>query len=425
MFVNSLHSLGGSLKHVIVAFIFFVFSVVPVFAQLPLTAFGDLRTAELSPMMQGSFEYTVDNTDLNTNTVVGGGTVTQADAMAVLGTSTTTGSTALFQSKQHGKYRAGLGAEGRFTALFTPCTAGTEQYIGLADEVGSSAAFKNGFMLGCDGATFGFHRFQNDVKFSIPISSWDFPLADVNGPAGFELDIAKLNVYFIEFQYLGGGTINTWIAHPASGNMLKVHVLGYANVNTTPSIHNPNLKHTIWVNNGGTANDIVLKSASYGFFVQGKTVMLLLHRPMHSTGIIEKTGVVSEVAILTIRNRATYVSKTNFIDVILHEVAIGVEASTPNNLASCRLVKNATIGGVPSYSNINTNNSVVELDTSGTSVSGGDEILPFILAGKNADKDDELIEHQLILNPNDTLTVACASSNSATFKAGLIWKDMF
>ena len=31
---------------------------------LPLSAFGDLRTIELSPQFQGSFEYTVDNTDL-------------------------------------------------------------------------------------------------------------------------------------------------------------------------------------------------------------------------------------------------------------------------------------------------------------------------------------------------------------------------
>lgn len=109
----------------------------------PITAFGDLRVTNLSPIFQGSFEYTVDNTDLNTNTVANGGTVTQASAMAIVGTSTTTTSTALFQTKQHAKYRPGLGAVLRFTALFTTCTTETEQYIGLADEVGSSAAGKN------------------------------------------------------------------------------------------------------------------------------------------------------------------------------------------------------------------------------------------------------------------------------------------
>jgi len=35
--------------------------------NLPLSAFGDLRTAELSPVMQNSFEYTVSNTEISWN----------------------------------------------------------------------------------------------------------------------------------------------------------------------------------------------------------------------------------------------------------------------------------------------------------------------------------------------------------------------
>jgi hypothetical protein len=134
---------------------------------LPLTAFGDMRTAEIVPIFQGSFEYTVDNTDLNTNTVANGGTVTQADAMACVGTSTTTSSTAEFRAKRHAKYRPGMGALCRFTALFTTGVAGTEQYIGLLDDNGSGAAFKNGLAVGYDGVTFGFHRVVNDTKVTI------------------------------------------------------------------------------------------------------------------------------------------------------------------------------------------------------------------------------------------------------------------
>ena len=62
------------------------------------TAFDELLVAELHPQIQQSFEYTVDNTDLTENTVVNGGTVTQASGMAVLGTSTTTASTAFMES---------------------------------------------------------------------------------------------------------------------------------------------------------------------------------------------------------------------------------------------------------------------------------------------------------------------------------------
>jgi len=44
--------------------------------ELPFSAFEDLRTIELSPIYQGSFEYTVDNTEITTNTVTNGETLT-------------------------------------------------------------------------------------------------------------------------------------------------------------------------------------------------------------------------------------------------------------------------------------------------------------------------------------------------------------
>ncbi|HDZ14112.1 MAG TPA: hypothetical protein ENH60_04340, partial [Pricia sp.] len=74
-----------------------------------LTAFGELLVGQIHPLFQGSFEYTVDNTDLNTNLTRNSGSVTQVSGMASVGTGITTDSTALFESKQHGRYRAGLG----------------------------------------------------------------------------------------------------------------------------------------------------------------------------------------------------------------------------------------------------------------------------------------------------------------------------
>ena len=111
------------------------------------SAFGELLVAQLNPQFVGSFEYTISNTAVNNRLEVNGGTVTQASAMAVLTTSTTTASSAKLTSVHHAKYRAGLGGLIRFTALYTTGTAGTEQFIGLAGETGSSTAYENGFMI--------------------------------------------------------------------------------------------------------------------------------------------------------------------------------------------------------------------------------------------------------------------------------------
>ena len=389
----------------------------------PKTAFGELLVGQLSPQFQGSFEYTVDNTDLNINTEVSDGTVTQASGMAVLTSSTTTASTALFQSKQHARYRAGLGGVDRFTALFTDPVAATEQYVGLADETGSSAAFKNGYMIGYDGIDFGFHRFQNDTKISISITDWNDPL-DGTGTSGITIDQTKLNVFYIQYQYLGAGAIKLFYEKP-NGDIINVHTIEYANANTEPSTHNPNFHHTMWVNNKATTDNLILKSSSYAYFIEGKTSFIELHQPLNGSGIKQKAAVTTEVAIFTIRNRATYVSKTNFIDVILLKTIASIEASSANNLGGIRIVKNATLGGTPSYSNINTANSVIEIDTSGTTVTGGNELDAGPLAGKNDKLISLLIDNKIILNPGETLTIAGSSDNSATIKSQISWRELF
>lgn len=388
------------------------------------TAFGEVLMGQLSPQFQGSFEYTVGNTDLNTNTIANGGTVTQASGMGIVTTSTTTASTALFQSKQHAKYRPGLGGNSRFTALFTSPIAATEQYIGLADGIGSSAAFKNGYMVGYDGVTFGFHRFQDDSKITITQANWDDPL-DGTGTSGMTLDQTKLNVWEIRYQYLGAGKIQLCVENDSTGDFVVVHTVLYANNFTEPSTHNPNFHHTMWVNNKATTDNLILKSASYAYFVEGKTSFVELHQPENASGRKEKTTVTTEVAIFTIRNKTTYASKVNFIDIALLSVGASIEASSANNLGDIRIVKNATLGGTPAYSDINASDSVVEIDVAGTTVTGGKELEGESLAGKNDKFRIPLLESKIILNPGETLTVAGSSANSATIDARAAWRELF
>ena len=389
------------------------------------TAFGELLVGELHPQFQGSFEYTVSNTDLNTNTEVNGGTVTQASGMGVLTSSTTTASTALFQSKQHARYKSGLGGVDRFTALFTSPVAATEQYIGLADEVGSSAAFKNGYMIGYDGTTFGFHRFQNDSKITVAISNWDDPL-DGSGDSGVTIDQTKLNIFYIQYQYLGAGAIKVWYQKP-DGDVALVHAVQYANLNTEPSTHNPNFHHTMWVNNKATSSNLIIKSSSYGYFVEGKTTYIELHQPENASGTKQKTTVTTEVAIFTIRNKSIYASKTNFIDIVLLGFGAGIEAVAANNLADVRVVKNATLGGAPLWADINTTNSIVEIDVAGTTVAGGKELGTAlgILAGKNDSIRAPLINNKILLHPGESLTIAGSSANSATIRSQITWRELF
>ena len=391
---------------------------------LEVTAFGETLVGELHPQFQGSFEYTVSNTDLNANTVTAGGTVTQASAMAVVGTSTTTASDALFQSVQHAKYRAGIGGNSRFTALFTSPVAGTEQYIGVMDEAGSSETFENGYGIGYTGTTFGVHRWVGDTLTTVALANCDDPL-DGTGPSGMTIDQTKLNVYQIRFQYLGGGPIEYCIEDDSTGRYVVFHRVLYANLNTSPSTNSPNFHFTIWADNKGTTSDIVVKSGSYAYFVEGKTSFIEIHQPQNSSGLQETTGIVAERAIFTMRNRALYASKSNFIDVVLENISVSIEANAANNLGSIRVVKNTTLGGTPSYSDINTNNSVIEIDTAGTTLTGGKELLSLSLAGKNDAESLPLEGLRIFLHSGDAITLAGTSANSATIDGSILWRELF
>ena len=401
-------------------------STQPTIAEaLPLTAFGDLRTAEISPVYQISFEYSVTNTEIGKIEVAGSGAVTQADAMVVATTGTTTASDAEWKTTHNVKYKAGMGGLMRFTALFTPGVAGTEQMVGLADEDGSSASHKNGYAVGYNGSVFSFMRWQNDVLFPIAQSAWDDPL-DGTGPSGMTLDHTKLNVFEIRFQYLGAGTIQLLVEDDSTGKFINAHTLLYANLNTVPSSYMPNFHLMVHVLNGGTTSSLTAKSASMAFFVEGKSTPTHKQQPHFSSSEQQGTGITTEVAIFTIRNKSLYASKPNFIDILLEDVAGSIEAGAANNLGSFRLVKNATLGGTPSWADVNTTDSIVEIDTAGTTVTGGTPLHYFPVAGKNGlITDGTVIEHEFVISPGDTITVAGKSVASATMNAALLWSELF
>ncbi|KKK71773.1 hypothetical protein LCGC14_2910560, partial [marine sediment metagenome] len=372
----------------------------------------------------GSFEYTVDNTDLNTNLTRNSGSVTQVSGMASVGTGITTDSTALFESKQHGRYRAGLGGVSRFTALYGTPTAGTEQYVGLADATSTTGTFVNGYMVGYAGTTFGFHRWQNTATITVAQADWDDPL-DGSGNSGMTIDQTMLNIFYIQYQYLGAGAIRLFVEDDDTGMPVLVHTIDYANKNTEPSVHNPNFHHMMFVSNLGTTSDISVRSSSYMYGVEGKTKFIEIHQPSNSTGLRQITGVTTEVALFTIRNRAAFAGKTNFIDILLKHMSASTQANAANARGSARLVKNATLGGTPDYNKISTDTSVVEIDVAGTTVTDGRNIIPISLAGRDAAGSEFLGSLEIIINPGETVTFAVQSSNSSTMEGELLWRELW
>ena len=87
---------------------------------LEKSAFGHLLVDEESPIIQYSFEMTVDNTELFAQTLVNTGTITKSSSMAKISTGTTSASTAHFTSIKDVSYQAGQGfADSRVSILIS------------------------------------------------------------------------------------------------------------------------------------------------------------------------------------------------------------------------------------------------------------------------------------------------------------------
>ena len=115
------------------------------------TAFGDLLTSELSPIVQVQFPYNL-NTDIweiRDNK----GTSSVVNNMANLSTGASANQSSSLLSRIPVKYNPGQVALCRFTALYTTGVANFTQYVGIGTEM-------DGYFFGFNGTTFGILRRQ-------------------------------------------------------------------------------------------------------------------------------------------------------------------------------------------------------------------------------------------------------------------------
>jgi len=378
----------------------------------PLSAFGDLRTSPLTPIVQLYFAYNI-NADVVTTTTNGSGTVTQSNAKAVVSSGAASSSDARMETKAFAKYRAGQGTLLRFTGVFTTGVAGNSQLIGAFDD-------DNGVGFGYSGETFGLFLRSNTSTTFVAQSSWNVDTLDGNdgddNPSNMLLDPTKGNVFEISYQWLGFGEIKYYVENPVTGEFTVVHRVQYANTYTEPSMFNPSFPLAAESNNTTNTTNISVSTSSMACFTEGADKIT---GPANS--ISNEKAVTTEENILTIRNKTTFASKNNKITVRLR---VGSAATDGTKNAIIKFIKNTTLGGTPSYTDISTNTSVVDYDTAGTTITGGQVVDSITLAKEDSTKEN-LDELDVFLAPGETLTVSGQSASSNTIDVTLSWREDF
>ena len=387
----------------------------------PITAFGDLRVAELTPQVHLTFPYSI-NDDIVTTNRANGGTIVSESSMAKLSTSTATTGSATMSSRNVVNYRSGLGTLARYTGRFTTGVAGADQIIGIGDA-------EDGFFFGFNGTSFGVMIRKDGTDTWTPQTSWNVDIMDGNdglaNPSNMNLTNINLNVFQIKFQWLGAGQIEFAIEDPNTGQFVPVHRVKYANNFQEPSIFNPSLTMYAQVVKTSGATDIVMHTASMSGFTEGKSIVT---GPINTYTRTETISENTVNAFFVLQNKATYLTKTNKVRVKPVRMSVG---NSLNGIVNVKVYVNQTISNTPTYADVNGDNSVIEVATDHTPTAATGKLVFVGSVGPTSGSNFTFDNFAYTLVPGEYLTVeadipdAAGNPGSAELSVSITWQEDF
>jgi hypothetical protein len=155
-------------------------------------------------------------------------------------------------------------------------------------------------------------------------------------PSGMTLNKDNLNVYQIQFRWLGAGQISYAVEDSNTGNMIHVHKEHYVGTNTAPHLANPSFKIGYVAYSTGSTTNLAVTGASMFGAIEGTIFQNELNR---STSVSKTTlGSGTVWHLMTIRNPYVTNGKSgalngNYVlnakEVILKDISIGVQGNDP------------------------------------------------------------------------------------------------
>ena len=333
-------------------------------------AFGRLRVS--SEFTLGDYKHTYGIDPNFVDLLANGGTVTHSanKACARLATTSNTTSRAVHQTKLYHNYMPGKSQLIKSTINFYAAVPNVTKRTGYYDDLDGIYFQQEG-----DG-TLSFVIRTNtsgtpDSTRKITQANWNMDKCDGTGVSGFNLDITKTQIVFIDFQWLGVGRVRCGFVH--NGKTVVAHEFYNSNVLETVYMSNPNLPVRCEILNTGTTtggyfDQICSTVASEGGYVETGIDWAL------DGGVVAQTVPTTEdYPVIAIRLKSAFRSYAN--RAVVRMGNIGLYAET--NPVIWKLIKLPGLSSItlssPTWTSVS-NDSAVEYSLLATAISGGDAI---------------------------------------------------
>lgn len=321
-------------------------------------AFGRARVSEPTTLFDSQMQYNAQPLLWES---VGDGTATHVAAKAAVQMTVTAGQSLVRQTRAYHRYQPGKSQLILMTGVLGAATSGVTKRMGYFDA-------SNGIFLELTDAGLGIVKRSNvtgtPTDTRIEQSDWNMAWGAQGALALTQaIDETKAQIFVIDMEWLGVGRVRCGFV--VDGITFYVHEFNHANVIDTVYMTTANLPIRYEsVSTTGAASDmyqICSTVVSEGGFREE------LGTP-HGIGN-GATGVTvsSRRAVLSIRPKATFNTLVNRGAILPDEVGIYVTTAP----AYYEIVYGGALGGTPSWASAG-DNSIVEYDVAGTTVTGGE-----------------------------------------------------
>ena len=194
------------------------------------------------------------------------------------------------------------------------------------------------------GATADYVIISKTQDIKIPQSSWNIDKCDGTGPSGYNIDLAKMQMFYIDYSWYGAGFIR-WGFRGPTGDVIYCHKLINNNVNTEAYMRSGNLPAryeseslppTTKITGNVGASDTFVGIASTAGFPTAGTILIRnaeTYEYCNYTGI----GTTAMTGLIRGRSGSTSLALTNI------PIGSNVATATTTNLQ----VGQRIIGGLP------------------------------------------------------------------------------
>lgn len=251
--------------------------------------------------------------------------------------------------------------------------------------------------------------------------NWNIDKLDGSGPSGAVLDHSKLNIFQINFRWLGAGEMRYAFENPINGDMVFFHHEHYSNRNTVPHLANPSFKVGYIAANlsANTSANVTTFGSSMMCAVEGSLETTTYTSSISSGTKTSLTG-GSLHNLITVKNRLVFKDKINLRELTLKTVSVSYQGQDPLELI---LVLNPTsFSAAHTFNIVAPDSNALFCVTTGTFAGPEHFLASFAVTGSQT---FDLSSLRLIIPSNNMVAVMARSAQTIqSIIATLTWDEI-